>query len=249
MDTLHKEGYGHKTQHGHEHRHRHTQTDAPQTEGLLIRRARFYDLRLWLMFLGRIGAVRALPLDLAAIRSGERVLDVGCGTGELTLAAARRVGPGAAVYGIDAAPEMIEVARRKAKRSGRTVHFLVEPVEALNFPDGSFDVVLSSFMMHHLPADLKRRALAEIGRVLRPGGRLVIVDLQATSRLPRLWQPGWLVIRLHKQRAASAAEVRVGEEARAALLREAGFVKVESGATRYPWIGYTLGWVPDRREH
>jgi len=211
----------------------------------LIRRARFYDLRLWLMFLGRIGAVRALPLDLAVIRPGERVLDVGCGTGELTLAAARQAGPGGKVDGIDAAPEMIEVARRKAERAGRAVHFLVEPVEALNFPDRSFDVVLSSFMMHHLPADLKRRALAEIRRVLRQGGRLVIVDLQATARLPRFWQPGWLVIRLHKQHAATAADVRAGQEARAALLRDAGFEKVESGATRYPWIGYTVGRVPD----
>jgi ubiquinone/menaquinone biosynthesis C-methylase UbiE len=246
MATIQENEHGKRAEHvhGHGHGHRHTEVAAPQTEGLLIRRARFYDVRLRLMFLGRIGAVRALPLDLAAIRPGERVLDVGCGTGELTLAASRRTGPGGSVYGIDAAPEMIEVARHKAERAGQAVHFLVEPVEALNFADGSFDVVLSSFMMHHLPADLKRRALTEIRRVLRPGGRLVIVDLQPTTQLPRFWQPGWLVIRLHKQRTSTAVEVRAAQEARATLLREAGFEKVESGATRYPWIGYTLGRVP-----
>lgn len=259
MDALHKQehsqhnprsGHGHEQNHGHPHGHGHPhkQAEAPPTEGRLIRQARFYDLRLWLMFLGRIRALRVLPIDLAGIRSGERVLDVGCGTGDVALAASKRVGPSGSVYGIDAAPEMIEVARRKARRAiraGRSVQFQVEAVEALPFPDNSFDVVLSSLMMHHLPSDLKRRALKEIQRVLRPGGRLLIIDLQPTTRLPRPWEPGWMVLRLHKQSTASAPEMRAGIESRAALLHEAGYVGVKSESTRYPWIGYAVGRAPE----
>jgi ubiquinone/menaquinone biosynthesis C-methylase UbiE len=238
MHTVH--GHGHR----HGNRHPHAHKAAVRTEGRLIRWARFYDPLIWLKLLGQTHKLRALPLDVADIRPGEQVLDVGCGTGDVTLAAARRVGPGGAVYGIDAAPEMVDVARSKARRRGLPAQFMVEPVEALSFSDGSFDVVLSSLMMHHLPGELRRRALAEIWRVLRPGGRVVIVDLQAMSRSPRPWEPGWLVTRLHKLRTSSPVEVRASIEARAALLREAGFHAVESGSTRYSWLGYALGRKP-----
>ena len=218
----------------------------------MIRQARFYDLRVWLMFLGRVATLRRATLDLAALRPGERVLDVGCGSGDLALSAARQVGSRGAVWGIDAAPQMVEVARSKAKRRRLNVQFQVEAVEVLPFPDASFDVVLSSLMMHHLPGELRRRALAEIRRVLRPGGRIVIVDLDATGRLPRPWEPGWLVTRRHKLHNAHAHPhpVPEGLEGRARgaalgdLLRDAGFESVESGPTRYSWIGYTRGHVP-----
>jgi demethylmenaquinone methyltransferase/2-methoxy-6-polyprenyl-1,4-benzoquinol methylase/phosphoethanolamine N-methyltransferase len=217
---------------------------APPTTGRLIRWARWYDVLLRFKFLGQLGKLRQVPLDLAALRPGERVLDVGCGTGELTLAAARRVGPGGSVVGIDAAPEMIEVARGKARRGLPPVRFLVEPVEALSFPDGSFDAVLSSLMIHHLPGDLKARALGEIRRVLRPGGRIVIIDIQATTRTPRPWEPGWLVVRLHKQHGHPGAPVRRPGAALADLLHAAGFAAIESGPTRYDWLGYAKGHVP-----
>jgi demethylmenaquinone methyltransferase/2-methoxy-6-polyprenyl-1,4-benzoquinol methylase/phosphoethanolamine N-methyltransferase len=199
------------------------------------------------MFLGRLGALRRLSLDLAALRPGERVLDVGCGSGDLAIVAARRVGAGGAVWGIDAAPEMIEVARGKARRRRLDVRFQVEAVEALPFPDASFDVVLSSLMMHHLPGDLRRQALGEIKRVLRPGGRLLIVDLDSAGRLPRPWEPGWLVTRRHKMhqpQAHGGPQARTRGAALGDLLRDAGFEGVESGATRFSWIGYTRGHLP-----
>ncbi|HYP42108.1 MAG TPA: methyltransferase domain-containing protein [Chloroflexia bacterium] len=238
MHTVH--GHGHR----HGNKHTHTHKDPAPTEGRLIRWARFYDPLIWLKLLGQTHKLRTLPLDLANIRLGERVLDVGCGTGDVTLAAARRVGHGGTVYGIDASPEMIDVARSKARRRRLPAQFLVEPVEALSFDDGSFDVVLSSLMMHHLPRELRRRALAEIRRVLRPGGRVVIVDLQAMSRSPRPWEPGWLVTRLHKLGTSPPAEVQASIEARAALLSEAGFHAIKSGSTRYSWLGYALGRKP-----
>jgi demethylmenaquinone methyltransferase/2-methoxy-6-polyprenyl-1,4-benzoquinol methylase/phosphoethanolamine N-methyltransferase len=204
------------------------------------------------MFLGRVSTLRKLSLDLAALRPGERVLDVGCGSGDLALAAARKVGAGGTVWGIDAAPEMVEVARGKARRRRLAAQFQVAVVEALPFPDASFDVVLSSLMMHHLPGELRRRALAEIRRVLRPGGRMLIVDLDAGGRLPRPWEPGWLITRrhkLHKQHPHSTAGVRARGAALGDLLRDAGFEGVESGPTRYSWIGYTRGHLPEELAH
>lgn len=247
MDSMHqqanRQGRGHQ-QHSHGHRHIHARTDPPPTSGRLIRSARFYDLRVGLMFLGQLKKLRSLTVDLAGLRPGERVLDVGCGTGDVAFLAARRVGAGGSVWGIDAAPEMIEVARGKARRSGLPAQFAVEAVESLSFPDGSFDVVLSSLMVHHLPPDLRQRALAEIRRVLRPGGRIAIVDLQVTGRAPRVWEPGWLVFRRHKGHNHPATSGRADGAPLAAILREAGFEAVENGPTRYSWIGYARGRVP-----
>jgi demethylmenaquinone methyltransferase/2-methoxy-6-polyprenyl-1,4-benzoquinol methylase/phosphoethanolamine N-methyltransferase len=75
---------------------------------------------------------------------------------------------------------MVERARRNAARAGVGVRFEVGVIEALQYPDDHFDVVLSSMMLHHLPDELKRRGLAEIRRVLKPGGRVVAVDFGAT---------------------------------------------------------------------
>jgi demethylmenaquinone methyltransferase/2-methoxy-6-polyprenyl-1,4-benzoquinol methylase/phosphoethanolamine N-methyltransferase len=80
------------------------------------------------------------------------------------------------VYGIDAAPEMIDLARKKAARAGIPVKFEVRLAEELGFADSTFDVVLSRLAFHHLPDDLKRRALLEILRALKPGGMLLIAD-------------------------------------------------------------------------
>lgn len=232
---------GHRNEQGHGHGH----AGVPVTEGRLIRWAWLYDPIVWLMSAGRSRALRTMPLELAAIRPGERVLDVGCGTGDLTLGAAGQVGPTGKVYGIDAAPEMIAEANRKAKRARRDVQFLVEPVEALSFPDGSFDVALSSLMMHHLPGDLKRRALVEIRRVLRPGGRVVIFDFQPTAGPPSILQPGGLAARVHGRRTPTAEQVQAGLGPLATLLRDTGFADVKNGPTRYPWLGYVLGRVPE----
>ena len=106
------------------------------------------------------------------------MLDVGCGIGTLALEVARRVGRAGRVAGIDPGTEQIARARSKATRRHVHIDFQIGVIEQLPFPDQSFDVVLSTLMMHHLPANIKRQGLAEITRVLKPGGRLVIADFK-----------------------------------------------------------------------
>ena len=156
--------------------HFHTIEQPAQTEGRLIRWAPYYDLSVNIITLGQARRLRHMTVDQALIKPGDNVLDVGCGTGEITLRAKTRAGKDGQVFGIDPAQEMITVARNKAMRKGLAIDFRVGEIESLPFTDASIDVVTSSLMMHHLPDDLKVRGLAEIYRVLKPGGRLLITD-------------------------------------------------------------------------
>ena len=157
------------------HSHSQTAQHPTQTEGILIRWAPYYDFAVQLTTLGQARRLRRLTVDQALIRPGDRVLDVGCGTGAVTLLVKQRAEHGK-VYGIDPAPEMIAVARKKAARKRLDIDFRMAVIESLPFPDASIDVITSSLMMHHLPDSLKARGLAEIYRVLKPGGRLLIAD-------------------------------------------------------------------------
>lgn len=148
----------------------------PRTTGLVIHSAARYDLIAWLFLLGRERAFRERLVELALLLPGETVLDVGCGTGTLAIAAKRRVGAHGTVNGIDASPEMIARATNKARKAGLQVAFKNAAVEALPFPDGSFDVVLSTLMLHHLPRKAREACALEVRRVLKPAGRALVVD-------------------------------------------------------------------------
>lgn len=113
-------------------------------------------------------------MELSGARPGERALDIGCGTGYLAGLLARSVTPGGTVTGIDPAPAMIDYARRHARRDHCT--FAQGVAEELPCEDGTFDLVISSLAFHHIPEDRRERALAEMFRVLRPGGRLLLAD-------------------------------------------------------------------------
>lgn len=147
----------------------------------VLHSARAYDALVWVLTLGKERRFRDRLLELARVAPGESVLDVGCGTGSLAIAAKHRVGPVGEVCGIDPSPEMVARARRKAARAGASVPFETGSVDSLPFPDATFDVVTGTLMLHHLDDDLRRRGLAEVARVLKPGGRFVAVDLGSTA--------------------------------------------------------------------
>src|SRR5215216_2586953 len=149
------------------HTHTHSQESPVETEGRLIRWASFYDGLVNIMTLGHIRRLRALTVDQALLKPGEKVLDVGCGTGAVTIPAKLRVGIKGIAAGIDPAPEMIAVARQKANRANLEIDFRVGVIESLPWPDGTFDAVTASLMMHHLPEQLQVRGVAEIFRVLK----------------------------------------------------------------------------------
>ena len=119
-------------------------------------------------------------LGQAAITPGARVLEIGCGTGNLAILA-RRLYPQAEVVGIDPDPKALARARRKAGRGGLQVQFDRAYAERLPFPEASFDVVLSALMLHHLPSDLRVAALREARRVLTPAGSLHLVDFAGAA--------------------------------------------------------------------
>lgn len=151
----------------------------PATGGTVLHRARAYDALTWVLTLGREAHFRDHLAGLARLRPGEAVLEVGCGTGSLALAAKRQVGREGRVCGVDPSAEMLARAGAKAARAGLEVHFDTAAVETLPFADGTFDAVLASLMLHHLTDEGRRQGAKEIARVLEPGGRFLAVDIGA----------------------------------------------------------------------
>jgi ubiquinone/menaquinone biosynthesis C-methylase UbiE len=114
-------------------------------------------------------------IEQAAIQPGQRVLDLGCGTGTLAIMV-KRAFPGADVMGLDADPQMLNVAIAKSARENVPVQFDQGMTFDLPYPDASIDRVLSSLMIHHLKTPDKERTAREVYRVLKPGGQLHVID-------------------------------------------------------------------------
>jgi ubiquinone/menaquinone biosynthesis C-methylase UbiE len=152
--------------------------------------------------------IRRVLLDQAAIGPGQRVLDVGCGTGTVVVLL-KRLHPDVDVVGLDPDPKALERARRKAEREGVAVRLDRGFSNELPYPAASFDRVLSSMMFHHLPVEEKGPTLHEARRVLEPGGSFHLVDFAGA--------PGLLAHLLHAHLAENSEE-RIRE-----LMRTAGF--------------------------
>lgn len=190
----------------------------PRTAGIVLHSPVIYDLTVWLAFMGREHVFRDKTLELARIMKGESVLDVGCGTGTLAIAAKRRVGPTGAVHGVDASPEMLARADRKARNAAAEVFFRNATAEALPFPGAQFDVVLNTVMLHHLPQKTRTQCVSEIRRVLKPDGRVLIIDFEGFSEQKRT-----LLSHFHRPHGHVRARDII------ALLSEAGLSTMESG--------------------
>lgn len=189
-----------------------------RTSGIVLHSPVIYDFTVWLALLGRERVFRDKTLELARTMKGESVLDVGCGTGTLAVATKQRVGTAGVVFGVDASQEMLARAEKKARNAGAEVFFKNATAEALPFPNAQFDVVLNTVMLHHLPQKTRTQCISEIRRVLKPDGRVLIIDFEGFSEQKRT-----LLSHFHRPHG----HVRVQDII--ALLTEAGLTTIESG--------------------
>lgn len=172
----------------------------------------------------RLLGVRRIHRGLATAadaRPGHRVLEIGCGTGNLALLVKARQ-PSADVVGLDPDRPALDRARRKARRRGLAVQWDEGSATELPYPDGSVDRVLSSLMLHHLPEEEKPRALDEARRVLRPDGELHLVDFGGPHGGGPVRRRAQHDGRMHGQLGEGLAD----------LLRAAGFADVAETGRR-----------------
>jgi ubiquinone/menaquinone biosynthesis C-methylase UbiE len=184
----------------------------------------FYDLLTRALGMGKVYDTLVAQADLG---DGLRVLEIGCGTGNVTTRV-KRAAPGADVVGID--PDPLALARSQRKVQGLSgIRFERAYAQQLPFEDGEFDRALSSMMLHHLDEDVKAAALAEVYRVLRPGGQFHIVDIggHATAH-------AGLAARWTKHNPHAAGNLG---DAIPRLLKAAGFECTEVGTRRNRFIG------------
>jgi len=202
-----------------------------ETPGIVIHGSRAYDI----VFGPLIRTTDAAILARAGIVPGDRVLDVGTGPGYLALAAAKLVAPGGAAVGIDASPEMIARARARAAQRGSQAEYTVATAESLPFESASFDVVVSRLVFHHLPGDAKVAALREMARVLRPHGRLLIVDFAAGAARGA----HRILAHVMGNRPDAGADLK-------ALIHSAGFTKLTSGTFVHGMLAGVAARNPER---
>jgi ubiquinone/menaquinone biosynthesis C-methylase UbiE len=213
----------------------HSHSAMPQTSGLVFHWAFAYDLLLRILWRGSERIYREKVVQLAGLGAGESVLDVGCGTGTLAIAAKRRVGPTGNVIGIDASTEMTARARAKAAKAAIDIDFRTAVAEALPFSNASFDAVLSTTVLHCLPDEARRLCIREMIRVLKPGGRLLVVDFGGPAQARHS-----LMAHLRHHRDFDLRDI-IPE------LRETGLVDLQTGALGFSDLQFAIATAPATR--
>jgi demethylmenaquinone methyltransferase/2-methoxy-6-polyprenyl-1,4-benzoquinol methylase/phosphoethanolamine N-methyltransferase len=195
--------------------------------------AKYYDTVVGIISLGRERRFRKAALELVDIEPGMNILDVGCGTGSLTIEARRKLGSEGRMVGIDPSSNMIDLAQGKAAKAGVEIDFQVGVIEKMNFPDDYFDLVLSSLMMHHLPDELKQAGLQEVHRLLKPNGTLLIIELDPSAFS--------LASLIHGHSSKLSAELEVIRQ----HLESAGYVSIENGSLKFRGFSYLRSRKPN----
>jgi ubiquinone/menaquinone biosynthesis C-methylase UbiE len=173
--------------------------------------------------------IRRVLLDQAALQPGQRVLDIGCGTGTLAILN-KRLHPDVELVGIDPDPKALARARQKAAQAGVAIQFDQGFGDDLPYPEASFDRVFSSFMFHHLPLDEKSTTLRAARRVLKPGGTFHMLDFEG----PDDAKHGRLAHLLHSsERLKENSESRV-----VSLMVQAGFANPQKVDRRAMLLGH-----------
>lgn len=197
---------------------------------VVMRNALRYDLlmRVW----GRRGnRWRDDVLAALDLQPGQRALDVASGTGQLAVALAHRVVPGGSVSGVDASPEMVTRARRTTTRLGLPITFRESRAQELPFEDGTFDTVTCTLALHHIALSDRSRVVAEMHRVLAPGGRLLVAEMKEPTG-----GASWLV----RHRFGHHLDEKPLDQA-VQLMTDAGFGRIARTATPIRWIGKVVG--------
>ncbi len=207
------------------HTNKNTSIQDPVTSGQTIPWASFYDTLVNILSFGKARQLRTEISAKAPYKKGDILLDVGCGTGDQALLAEDMVGDEGRVYGSDAASKMINVARQKAQRSNKQVNFDVDVIENLSHADETFDVVMNSLVMHHLPGDLKRQGIKEFYRVLKTGGSVYIVDMEPDGKGSIIQRFSGLMIHLH----GGQKRLRNNVQQLIPLLEDVGFQHIKIG--------------------
>lgn len=160
------------------HGHSHGAAPHEDSRGHHIHWASHYDLIVKLITFGRSGRVRQRTIDLAALKPGDTVVELGCGTAELSRRAKQVVGREGHVIAIDPSSEMLAEARTRADKENADIEFRETGMQSTGLSDGCADVAIVSLAVHHVMEEDRDRAFAEILRILTSEGRFVIVDFE-----------------------------------------------------------------------